>query len=170
MEARVNKDTKYRKTGSGSDAIATRHSGLAPRQRSLLILVDGRRTAGELATLTSAFGDTEELLQALLSQGFIEAIAQVKAVPSRPALLDSGPAPLAAAAAVPLARARSLASRRLIDLLGPGASELCVKLEATRTVEEFRGTLRRVEGILREVVGSQRAAQFVTEVENLRAS
>lgn len=170
MEADVDKDTRYRKTGSGTDAIATRHPGLAARQRSLLILVDGRRTAGELATLTSAFGDTDQLLQALLSQGFIEAVEQVTAVPSRPSPLASAPAPLVAAAAVPLAKARSLASRRLIDLLGPGASELCMKLEATRTVEEFRGTLRRVEGILREVVGSQRAAQFVTEVENLRAS
>jgi len=166
----MDKDTRYRKTGSGTDAIATRHPGLAARQRSLLILVDGRRTAGELAMLTAAFGDTEELLQALLSQGFIEAVDQVHAVPSGPAPLASAPAPLVAAAAVPLAKARSLASRRLIDLLGPGASELCVKLEATRTAEEFRGTLRRVEGILREVVGSQRATQFVNEVETLRVS
>jgi len=166
----MDKDTRYRKTGSGVDAIATRQPGLATRQRSLLILVDGRRTAGELAMLTAAFGDTEELLQALLSQGFIEAVDQVHAVPSGPAPLASAPAPLVAAAAVPLAKARSLASRRLIDLLGPGASELCVKLEATRTAEEFRGTLRRVEGILREVVGSQRATQFVNEVETLRVS
>jgi len=166
----VNKDNRYRKTAIGADAIAKRQPGLAARQRSLLILVDGRRTAGELAALTSAFGDTDELLRSLLSQSLIEAVEHVEAVPSRPAPLASAPAPLGAVSAVPLAKARSLASRRLIDLLGPGASELCVKLEATRTLEEFRGTLRRVEGVLREVVGSQRAAQFVTEVENLRAS
>jgi hypothetical protein len=170
MEAHVDKDTRYRKTGSGMDAIATRHPGLPARQRSLLILVDGRRTAGELAVLTAAFGDTQELLQALLGQGFIEVVEQVHAVPSRPAPLAPAPARQVDGEAVPLAKARSLASRRLIDLLGPGASELCMKLEATRTAEEFRGTLRRVEGILREVVGSQRAAQFVTEVESLRAS
>jgi hypothetical protein len=37
-------------------------------------------------------------------------------------------------------------------------------------VPEFRTAIRRVEATLREVVGPQRAAQFVSEVENLRAA
>lgn len=158
------KETTYRKTPAGSEAIATRAAGLTPRQRSLLILVDGKRTTTELAALTSASGDSQELLQGLLEHGFIEAVAQREAVPAK-----SAPRP-AAAAGIPLPQARSLAVRRLTDLLGPSASDLCIKLESTRSADEFRAALRRVEGILREVVGATRASQFVAEVENLRAT
>jgi hypothetical protein len=170
-------ETTYRKTASGTDAIAVRHPALTPRQRSMLILMDGRRTDRELATLTSALGDTEELLQALLNLGFIEAVTSPRKSASLPAPTASNtPSPaaassdLGAAMAAPLSKARSFASRRLNDLLGPAAAELCMKLEAARTKEEFRDALRRVEIILREVVGAKRAEQYVSEVENLRAS
>lgn len=150
-------ETIYRKTGTGVDAIATRHAALAPRQRSLLILVDGRRTAGELATLGAGCGDPEELLQALLAQGYIEPVPRpMAATPAAPEVL-------------PLAQARTLAVRRLNELLGPGATDLCLRLEATHSAQEFRTAMRRAEAALREVLGPQRAAQFVQEVESLRA-
>ncbi len=163
----MDKDTTYRKTTSGSEAIAARHPGLSQRHRSLLILVDGRRNTRELATLASGFGDVEELLQPLLNQGFIEPVAQGKpaataAAPSAPAGANKAP--------VPFVQARSIAVRRLTDLLGPSAETLCMKLEATRSAEEFRAALKRVEAILREAVGAQRAAQFVSEVDGVRAS
>jgi hypothetical protein len=163
MEATMDKDTTYRKTSSGSEAIAARHPGLSQRHRSLLILVDGRRNTRELATLASGFGDVEELLQPLLSQGFIEPIGE-----SKPASAAATPA--GAKAPVPFVQARSFAVRRLTDLLGPSAETLCIKLEATRSAEEFRAALKRVEAILREAVGAQRAAQFVSEVDGVRAS
>jgi hypothetical protein len=152
--------TMYRKTSHGSDAIAHRHPALGPRLRSLLILVDGRRSVAELAALGAACGNTEELLRVLLAHGFIEPLA----APATPAV------PATATAAVPLAQARTLAVRRLTDLLGPSATDLCLRLEATDSVPEFRIAVRRVEATLREVVGPQRAAQFVSEVENLRAA
>lgn len=166
METTMDKDTTYRKTTSGSEAIAARHPGLSQRHRSLLILVDGRRNTRELATLASGFGDVEELLQPLLNQGFIEAVAQAK-----PAATAAAPSALAGAKApVPFVQARTVAVRRLTDLLGPSAETLCMKLEATRSAEEFRAALKRVEAILREAVGAQRAAQFVSEVDGVRAS
>jgi len=157
----MDKETIYRKTAAGADAIATRHAALGPRQRSLLILVDGRRDAGELAVLGAACGDAEELLRGLFAQGFIEPL------PAR----APAPAPVAAAKpAISLAQARSLAVRRLTDLLGPGATDLCLRLEATHDANEFRAAVRRVEAALREVVGPQRAAEFLSEVENLRVA
>ncbi|HEY0825460.1 MAG TPA: hypothetical protein VGD76_16855 [Ramlibacter sp.] len=161
----MDKDTAYRKTTSGVDAIAARNPALTQRQRSLLILVDGRRSAKELATLASGFGDVEELLQPLLEHGFIEPIGQRKAAHGAG---TGGPAD--PKAGTPYAQVRSLAVRRLNDLLGPGAADLCIRLESARNVDEFRAALRRVEGILRQVLGGQRAEQFITEVENLRAS
>jgi len=166
MEATMDKDTTYRKTTSGSEAIAARHPGLSQRHRSLLILVDGRRNTRELATLASGFGDVEELLQPLLNQGFIEPIVERKpAAATATASTATGPK-----APAPFLQARSVAVRRLTDLLGPSAETLCIKLEAARSAEEFRAALKRVEAILREAVGAQRAAQFLSEVDSVRAS
>ena len=39
-----NKQAIYHKTPKGTEAIANRQSGLAPRLRSLLIMVDGKRS------------------------------------------------------------------------------------------------------------------------------
>lgn len=163
VETPKDMDTTYRKTSSGLEAIAARNPALSQRQRSLLILIDGKRNEKDLATLASGFGDVEELLQSLLALGFIEPAGQRKPAPAAPAAAATG-------AGTPYAQVRSVAVRRLNDLLGPGAETLCMKLEAARNVEEFRAALKRVEAILREVVGTQRAAQFITEVENLRAS
>ena len=64
--------TIYRKTAKGQSEIETRALKLAPRFRSLLILVDGRRSDRELTTLLPQAGD--EALAALAQAGLIEAI------------------------------------------------------------------------------------------------
>jgi hypothetical protein len=157
----MDKETVYRKTSKGTEALAARGS-LAPRQRSLMILVDGRRNADELGKLGAACGDVGELLHALESQGLIEVTVQ------RPAAAAARPA--SAATPLPLAQARSLAVRRLNDMLGPEATELCLRIEATRSPQEFHTAVRRVGSALRDVVGPQRAAQFVSELENQQAA
>lgn len=158
----MDKETIYRKTSAGAEAIATRPPGLAPRQRSLLILVDGRRTAGELAKLAAHLGDPPELLHALLALGYVEPLPAV-ATARAPAAADDG-----VRDGLPLAQARLVAVRRLNELLGPGATDLCLRLERTHTAQEFRVAVRWTEAALREVVGPQRAAQFVHDIENVR--
>lgn len=148
----------YRKTAQGVEAIAMRHPGLVAKQRSLLIMIDGRRSIEELCTLGTSFGDVNELARELLAQGFIE-----------PVLQGASPAPTADAAQprVPLAQAQRRAVRRLNEVMGPAGTELCLRLEACRTAQEFRAVIQRVEAILREVVGPQKAARFVEETEKL---
>ena len=62
----------YRKTEKGVTEIATRALRLGPRQRSTLILVDGRKTDAELAQLILA--DPAGTLTGLLADGFIEVL------------------------------------------------------------------------------------------------
>jgi hypothetical protein len=166
-------DIIYRKSARGSEAIASRQAALGPRQRSLLILVDGRRGFHELATLGAALGSTAELLQDLLAQGYIEP------GPLRSAGVGAAPAPVIVARKVavgptelrvPLEQARSFAVARLSDLLGPAGTDLCRRIEASRSAHEFRAAVRRTETSLREVVGPELTEQFVREVENLRAN
>lgn len=155
----LDKDSIYRKTARGTEALAVRQGGLTPRQRSLLILVDGRRDGQELATLGAACGDVAELMQALLAEGYVEPVAAAPA-PAEARRSGSG------AASLTLAQARSQAVRRLTDMLGPNATDLCLRLESARSVQEFRATLRRTEATLRQVVGNQRAADFIGDLED----
>lgn len=163
----LDKDIVYRKTQRGVDALAIRQGGLTPRQRSLLILVDGRRNGQELATLGAACGEVAELLNAMLTEGYVERLGTAPAaVEARRATAAPAPAP----APLPLAQVRIQAVRRLNDMLGPAAVDMCLRLEKAQSLQEFRATLHRVEASLGQVVGSQRAAAFVSDMEKLGAA
>ena len=70
----LNKHAIYHKTPKGAEAIANRQSGLAPRLRSLLIMVDGKRSSADLGALT---GECETLLDQLAQDGLIEPVGGV---------------------------------------------------------------------------------------------
>ena len=188
----LDKSATYHKSPKGAEAIATRHGELTPRQRSMLILVNGRRSFGELAVLGKMLGDTESLLAQLAEAGYIEPGDPRPGPPSAPAPLlpvwgnsgwgpVSGPAPLssgdssypgfnadAADHEVPLSQAQRFAVERLKDMLGPAADDLCAPLEAATTAPEFSAAVRGTEAILRAMVGPELATQFLREVESQR--
>ena len=165
----------YHKSEKGSEAIATRQHGLAPKLRSMLIMVDGKRGFDELAKVAQMLGDTEQLLGQLLDQGFIEPVAGSAPVADKhsgpaaetaPAPLTSAPAPLApAAAAISLRDAQRFVSHRLTDLLGPNAEEFCLRIEGARNVHDFRVAVTRAEGMIRQFRGANTAAEFAAEVQ-----
>ena len=161
------KTATYRKSGAGAEALASRSAALTPRLRSLLILVDGKRRCDELAGLGQAFGDGEQLLAQLAELGFIEPL-QAPAASGGPT--GAGPAVAAAPAPakVPLAQAQRQAVRKLNDLLGPAAEDLCLRIEATRNPQEFAAAIARAEGTLRQFASPQVAQQFAAEMESLR--
>lgn len=154
--------TIYRKTAKGYAEVATRALKLAPRFRSLLILVDGRRTDEELATLMPTAG----VLDALAAGGFIETVAVTDEKP-RPRSPAPDPEVAAAAAPVPLApspedlvRLRREAVRALTDLIGPMAEPLAIRIERTATVEEFRAAIEVAAQVVANSRGRQQASAF----------
>lgn len=159
----IQKNVVYHKSAKGTEAIATRQHGLGPKLRSMLIMIDGKRGFDELVRLSAMLGDTEELLGQLLDQGFIEPVA---AAPAPTAHRTTAPAPLAPAAApISLSEAQRFVSRRLTDLLGPNAEELCLKIEAARTVKDFQAAVARAEGILRQYKSAHTAEAFAADVQ-----
>lgn len=134
----------YRKTDKGRQEIATRASGLAPRLRSALILVDGKRDDATLARLLHP--DGIGCLQALAAGGFVEAI-------DTPAAAAPIPAARAGTGASGFAEQRRAAVRALVDQIGPHADDLAMRMEkapdpaalgelvelACRRVEMLRG-------------------------------
>lgn len=160
----IQKNLVYHKSVKGTEAIATRQHGLAPKLRSILILIDGKRSFEDLAKLSQMLGDTEQLLGQLLDQGFIEPGAA--AAPAAP--VSSAPAPLAAAKghhAVSLTEAQRFAVRRLTDIMGPNAEELCLRIEAARNVHDLQVAIARAEGTLRQFVNSHTAAEFMADIQ-----
>lgn len=160
----IQKNLVYHKSVKGSEAIATRQHGLAPKLRSMLILIDGKRSFEELVKLSQMLGDTGQLLEQLLDQGFIEPGAA--AAPA--AHVSSAPASLAAAAgphATSLTEAQRFAVRRLTDIMGPNAEELCLRIEAARNVHDLQVAVAKAEGTLRQFVNSHAAAEFIADIQ-----
>ncbi len=164
----MNKNAIYHKSAKGVEAIATRQHGLLPKQRSMLILIDGKKGFDDLAKLSAMLGDTAQLLDELEAGGFIEAAAG--AMPATagpvPAIQPvTAPSPLAPAApALSLPDAKRLAVRKLTDAMGPMAEELCLRIEAARTAAEFQTAVARAEGMVRQARGPATAAAFAAEV------
>lgn len=160
----IQKNVIYRKSAKGTEAIATRQHGLSPKLRSMLIMMDGKRSVDDLARLSQVSGDTEQLLGQLLEQGFIEPFAVAAPAPA----VTSAPAPLAAASGKPpgtLLDAQRYVVRRLTDILGPNAEELCLRIEATKNVHDLQVAVARAEGMLRQYVSSRVAAEFMAEAQ-----
>ena len=157
----------YRKTPKGLVEIETRVHRLAPRLRGALILVDGRKSDSELATLILA--DPQAVLANLLTDGYIEVAAT---------LADRDPGgqpPSEPAAAAPTVRnvgptlesTRRDAVRQLNDQLGPHAESLAIKIERAKTMPELQPLLAQAVALLRAVrsraVAEAFAARFIVD-------
>jgi hypothetical protein len=59
------------KTDKGRDEIATRHNGLPPRMRTLLLLIDGKHPIEELLDKLAGIGLTEEHLKELIEGEYV---------------------------------------------------------------------------------------------------
>jgi hypothetical protein len=84
------------KTAEGQAELGTRQRGLSQRHRTVLVLVDGRRTAAEVRALAAQAGAPDGCFDELLALGLIELpaapaasiTAARDAVPSVPVPLD----------------------------------------------------------------------------------
>lgn len=66
----------FEKTAKGREEIATRRHGLSLRLRSILLLIDGKRSVDDLLHAYPGLGLTEALLADLQTQGYIADIEQ----------------------------------------------------------------------------------------------
>lgn len=96
--------TVFAKTGAGRVEVEQRAAGLTARQRAVLILLDGRRSTGDIETWL-AQEDMLAAIEALLRKGLVTivsappAVAAVAAPPRAPAAASSHAKMMMAAAA-----------------------------------------------------------------------
>lgn len=138
------------KTAKGVREIETRENKLDSRSRALLIMVNGRATAGELAKKFEQIGDIAPLLDGLAAQGFVEAAG------------GAAPAP-----GLDLRKVQGQLSRQLYDALGPASEPVTAKLEACKSLDELRGYLERNRAMLDEWLGKSKRAAFWSVAEPL---
>lgn len=161
----------FRKSALGAQAITTRQPPLAPRLRALLIMVDGVRSVQALGAVVAAPATAGELLAELEERGLIERVgaaggasAGTPPVAGSPAA-GGGPQAAPGAAGVPLAEARRHAVRSLLELLGPAAEPLCVRIEAAGDWPTFVESIRRVREAVRGMRGPEVANRYTDSIE-----
>jgi hypothetical protein len=167
----MDKQTVFVKTDQGRDALTSRPAGLGPRLRSLLIMVDGKRSVGDLDKLLGSDGAAAPLLEQLAAEGWIEGSAAPVAPPAvaavaPPAAVAEGPAtlPPPTADALPFPEARRLVVRFINDQLGPMGETLAIKVEGCKSATELLAMLPRIRDGLRNFKNAATVAQFDQDV------
>lgn len=94
----------FDKTDKGREEIATRRYKVAPRLRTLLVMIDGRRPLAELMRNFAALGVTEDTFTELLDQELIAPVelaaapatvrSQASAPPAPALIVDAATAPV----------------------------------------------------------------------------
>ncbi len=173
----INRSLAYRKSAKGVEAIANRQSGLAPKLRSVLIMVDGKKTGEELYKVCAALGDAQAMLAELVTGALIEPVTggSVAAAVSSAGAPAAAAAPAVAASASgfgavsqpgpSLAEAKRLAVRLLKEILGPLADDSCIAVESSKDIEQYTAAVKKAYTLIRNVRGGEVAGRFGQEIE-----
>ncbi len=150
----------YRKTQKGLDELAHR-TVLGMRERSLLVMVNGKTTVADLLKAAAFMPDPQGLLGKLVEGGFITAAfagAQATgqfAIPNAPAFTDQ-----------PEIRAIVDYTQHFLDeTLGPDADLLAQTVEKAKSISELRQRLERIRDAIDGMGKKKRAADFWAFVE-----
>jgi hypothetical protein len=74
----------YSKTAAGQTALQSRSVPLTPRQRSVFIMFDGKRSSEEILRLTSGLGATQADIDLLVEHGLLELTGLISKSAARP--------------------------------------------------------------------------------------
>ena len=146
----MNPESVLEKTTKGVEEIETRKHKLDAKLRPILISVNGKLKAAELASQFAALGDANALLDDLLKQGFVRGAA------GTPATAAGG----GAADPAKLKQAIAEAARFISEALGPGGDAINMKIEAAKSLDELNKFLDSRRDALDSALGKVKAAQF----------
>jgi hypothetical protein len=158
----------YAKTPKGTAEVGARSAQLAMTARRVLIMIDGKRTVDELAMLVRP-GELDGILGQLEGAGLIQRassaasldVPTVGRTETESAPTTQGPGPGEDSAAITLDEAKRRAVRELTDRLGPDAESLAMRIEACRSIEDFRERVREAERFVAALLGPAAAADYL---------
>jgi hypothetical protein len=153
-----------KKTEKGLNALKVRDPTLTQKARVLLILIDGKKTIGELAPLLTAGSDTHEKFSELLQAGLVAEVLQQKILQTQ---LDANNTSDAikkteiAYSTQTLQVAIRAACRMLTDILGPNSDVLSMQLEKCKTKDEFNVKILEFRKIVSSMRTEKHGDEFV---------
>lgn len=143
----------YRKTAAGRAELDRRSAGLSPRQRQLLVLVDGRRSEEELAALIGGSDVVAELLAVLRAKGLVADAVQAEEAFGHTTVQPAPAAPPAPHPVLPderLAAIHRLMKDSARQHLGLLARELDAVIEHARCARTLQAAVARWHLALRD--------------------
>ncbi len=164
----------YSKTPRGIAEISLRSAQLPMTTRRVLIMIDGKRTVDDLSILAKP-GEIESAIASLESAGLVQRASYQAAIdvptvngretdtgfstalagPSTSGGLDERDNPIT------LEEVKRRAVRGLHDRLGPEADSLAMRIEACRSIEEFRTCVRQAERVISAALGAGAAQDYL---------
>jgi len=161
----------YAKTPKGVAEVGARSAQLSMVARRVLIMMDGKRTVDDLAVLVRA-GEIDAIVTQLESEGLAERAGGVVAATVAPRAISEPARPEAPAVAPPVPDERELAPitleeakrravRELNDRLGPEADVMAMRIEACRSIDEFRERVRDAERFVTAALGAAAAQDYL---------
>jgi len=162
----------YKKTQKGLDEMAHR-TVLGMRERTLLVMVDGKATAADLLARAQHMPDPQGLLARLIEGGFIATDLPAAAAPAAPSPAAAAPAaapvpPAAPAAAAPprsIQETVRFAQRFIYDTLGPDGDSMSEAIERCKTLQDLKARLEKTRDALLDSGKKRRAEEFWNGVQ-----
>jgi hypothetical protein len=162
----VDRTAVLAKTAKGLEEVKARTHGLPQKLRTILIMVDGTVTAGDLIKKFGGVPEIATALESLASDGFVEVkgagVASSPAPAARAAPSAGATQPPSSAVAPVQSRGDALSAltRFLHDNLGPDADFVTGALEAARTRADFLAAAERCVDTVAAVCGAAKAQAF----------
>jgi hypothetical protein len=169
----------YDKTAKGREEIATRKYQLAPRMRTLLLLIDGRKPEEELLRSVGGLGLTADSIAELQAQDFIVLATSYSTIPE-PELSAATPPALVQAAAAragieaqavpPAQQFQSLYdfyNKTIKSTIGLRGFTLQLKVEKAASVDDLRDLRRPYLEAVLKAKGSEIARTLANQLDQL---
>ena len=150
------------KTAKGLEEVKSRTHGLPQKQRTILIMVDGMATVGDILAKFGGIPEIAASLDALVRDGFVE-VKEAQGGTATPAPAAVTPTTKAAGpGTVPQSRGEALSAltRFLHDNLGPDADLVTGRLEKAKTPADFSAAVERCADMVAAMRGAQKAQVF----------
>jgi hypothetical protein len=162
----------YDKTAKGREEIATRRYQLAPRLRTLLVLVDGHKPEEELLRNVAGLGLTASAVQDLLAQEFI-VLATSYAALAEPVAAPV-PAPAVETTSLPTASqvqqfqsVYDFYNKTIKSTMGLRGFTLQLKVEKAGSVDDLRQLRDPYLEAVQKAKGRDTAIQLAQQLDSL---
>ncbi|MEC5398735.1 hypothetical protein [Uliginosibacterium sp. H1] len=167
-------DRVYVKTEAGLLELQHRQLRLPPKQRALLVLIDGRQSVTELLATLTTLGVEEKAFTELSMLGLIEAMTPGEAASIAPAVeAQAGTVVAASGPADAVAQVRSLHalySQAIKDNLGLRGFTMQLQVERAGTVEDFRNLRQPLVDAVKKSKGELSAERLGLEIDKVLAT